>query len=112
MKVVVNRCYGGFSVSDAVMEQLHLPLDKDLAARRVDWNSLYNSDLGITSDDHYAFRSDPRLVAAVEALGSAAASGKLAKLEVVELPDDVAWTIEEYDGNEWVAEQHRTYLKW
>jgi hypothetical protein len=28
---------------------------------------------------------------------------------VVTIPDDVAWTIEEYDGNEWVAEVHRTW---
>jgi hypothetical protein len=27
----------------------------------------------------------------------------------VDIPDDVKWEIEEYDGNEWVAEVHRTW---
>lgn len=30
-------------------------------------------------------------------------------LKVVEIPDDVQWTIEEYDGVEWVAEVHRIW---
>ena len=30
-------------------------------------------------------------------------------LKVVEIPDDVEWEIEEYDGNEWVSEVHRCW---
>jgi len=48
------------------------------------------------------------LVAIVEALKERA-DGKYAKLKIVEIPDDVNWYIEEYDGNEWVAERHRTW---
>jgi hypothetical protein len=53
-------------------------------------------------------RDDSLLVATVEALGDAA-SGRHAKLKVVEIPDGVQWQIEEYDGNEHVAEVHRTW---
>jgi hypothetical protein len=53
-------------------------------------------------------RDDPALVAAVEELGDAV-SGEYAKLKVVEIPADVEWEIEEYDGLEWVAEKHRTW---
>ncbi len=53
-------------------------------------------------------RDDPDLVAIVEELGEKA-SGRFAKLAVVEIPDDVEWGIEEYDGVEWVAEDHRTW---
>jgi hypothetical protein len=53
-------------------------------------------------------RDDPHLVATVEQLG-AAASGRCASLRVVEIPADVAYVIEEYDGNEHVAEAHRTW---
>jgi hypothetical protein len=53
-------------------------------------------------------RDDPALVAAVEELGDAV-SGKYAKLRVVEIPADVKWKIDEYDGLEWVAEEHRTW---
>jgi hypothetical protein len=53
-------------------------------------------------------RNDPVLVQVVEELGDAA-SGKYSHLTVVEIPDDVKWEIEEYDGKEWVAEVHRTW---
>jgi hypothetical protein len=44
----------------------------------------------------------------VQELGEAA-NGQYAKLKVVTIPDDVEWTIEEYDGMEWIAEAHRTW---
>jgi hypothetical protein len=53
-------------------------------------------------------RTDPDLIAVVELLGKAA-NGKHAELSVVEIPDDVEWEIEEYDGNEHIAEVHRTW---
>lgn len=58
--------------------------------------------------DGYA-RTDPDLVAAVEELGSKAASGELAQLRVVEIPDDVAYEISDYDGIETVHESHATW---
>jgi hypothetical protein len=36
-------------------------------------------------------------------------NGDFAELKVVEIPDDVQWQIEEYDGKEWIAEKHRTW---
>jgi hypothetical protein len=53
-------------------------------------------------------RDDPDLVAVVEELGNQA-NGRHAELKVVDIPDDVNWCIEEYDGREWVAERHRTW---
>lgn len=32
-----------------------------------------------------------------------------AKLKVVEIPDDVDWEVEDYDGVEWIAEKHRVW---
>lgn len=37
------------------------------------------------------------------------ANGECASLFVVKIPCDVEYTIEEYDGKEWIAEQHRTW---
>jgi len=48
------------------------------------------------------------LIQTIETLGDDA-SGSLSSLKVVEIPDDVKWQIQEYDGIEWVAEQHRTW---
>jgi hypothetical protein len=54
-------------------------------------------------------RDDPYLVQVVEELGSERASGRHAKLKIVEIPAEVEWEISEYDGNEHVAEKHRTW---
>jgi hypothetical protein len=53
-------------------------------------------------------RDDVALVKVVEEMG-AAANSRYSDLKVVEIPDNVEWQIEEYDGNEWVAEKHRTW---
>ena len=53
-------------------------------------------------------RHDPALIQAVEELGSKA-NGSHAELSVVEIPDDINYIIEEYDGMEHIAEAHRTW---
>lgn len=53
-------------------------------------------------------RDDPYLVRAVFELGEKA-NGDYSKLKIVEVPEEVEWTIEEYDGLEWIAEKHRTW---
>ena len=53
-------------------------------------------------------RDDPMLVQVVEEMGNKS-FGQCAELKVVEIPDGVAWEIAEYDGNEHIAESHRTW---
>ncbi len=53
-------------------------------------------------------RDDSFLIQTVFELGDRA-SGDHAELKIVEIPEDVDWIIEEYDGKEWVAEKHRTW---
>jgi len=59
--------------------------------------------------DHDLLRDDPVLVRVVDELGGDAAGGAAADLKVVTIPADVSWTIQDYDGLEWVAERHRTW---
>lgn len=90
--VVINTCYGGFGLSDrAVREYCKLAglTETDFAHRDIP-------------------RDDPYLVKVVKELGQAA-NGSHANLKVVEIPGNVKWHIAEYDGNEWVAEDHRTW---
>jgi len=61
------------------------------------------------SDSFRDDRANKHLIEVIEELGSKAASGPFAKLKIVEVPDDVKWHIAEFDGWEWVAEDHR---KW
>jgi hypothetical protein len=92
MKVVINDCFGGFGLSDAALDE-------------------YKSRKGITDPDFYYYniaRDCPVLVAMVEEQGTAI-NGAFSDLKVVEIPDGVNWYIDEYDGNEHVAERHRTW---
>ena len=68
---------------------------------------------GIEDNEHHFDpndipRDDPHLVAVVAELGDGAA-GDHAKLKIVEIPDDVEWEVDEYDGMEHVQEKHRTW---
>lgn len=94
VKVVINVCFGGFSLSKEAYA--HLGLEWDGYGYKYD-------------DDEGDFRRyDPKLVKCVEELGDKA-SGAHAELKVVEIPDDVEWKIDEYDGNEEVHEVHRVW---
>ncbi len=62
-------------------------------------NKLYFSGRGIPRDD-------PDLIKVIKELGKEA-NGKHAELKVVKIPNKVEFTIEEYDGVEWIAEKHR-----
>jgi len=136
MKIVINRCYGGFGLSPKGEVELMKRKGKEIFFyendysggdwRRVDPEpcgpgvsmTTLLKDYGATFDGKYdsgdyvyvseVERNDPDLVAVVEQLGEDA-DGAHAELAVVDIPDDVNWVIDEYDGVEWVAEEHRTW---
>lgn len=58
--------------------------------------------------DYDFIRDDPDLVEIVEELGHRS-WGHDACLKVVEIPDSVNWKIVEYEGDEHIAEIHRTW---
>jgi hypothetical protein len=90
--VVYNRCYGGFSVSDAAMRRM-----VELGSARAAAGLVVVRDGGWPWSDWP--RHDPRLVRVVLELGDAA-SGDCANLGVYEVEDDEGYQIEEYDGKE------------
>jgi hypothetical protein len=117
MKVVINRCYGGFGLSDdAIMRYAELKginLVMEPSDSKIMGATFYVD--GIKDDAHYfsyydlsSDRSDPFLIQVVEEMGDKA-NGWAADLSIVDIPEEVEWTIEEYDGIEWVAEKHRTW---
>ncbi len=111
MKIVINKCYGGFSISKEA--GLYMASRGSAQAQSELYSSLgYNwFGYGYSTDKfpiQYS-RTDPLLVEAVEKLGSDKASGSSAKLKVVEIPDDVDWEIDEYDGMEKVIEVRREW---
>ena len=85
-KIVINHEFGGFTLTPKAKEWLG-----------------YNASEYI---DNKIARDDPKLIECIETLGSEAL---IDDYLIVEIPADVDWVIEEYDGLEWVAEKHRTW---
>jgi hypothetical protein len=138
MKVVINRCYGGFSLSYAAVmayaKRKGIKLYSYTSARGTDGHLnfekyvpydgksdaflVYYSTVGLDKKgglpdgSHFADRDikrdDPDLVAVVEKLGDKA-DGKCAKLAIVTIPDGVEWEVTEYDGMERVEKVHRSW---
>lgn len=93
MKLAINTCFGGFSLSEDAYNELGLPWDG--------FGFKYSHE-GIKT------RSDPKLIACIEKLGPKA-NGRVAELKIVEVPDDLILEITEDDGFETIEECHRSW---
>lgn len=94
MKIVINRCFGGFGISEAGMAKL------------IEWGL---PELDVRNIRYeFKYRNHPLLVKLVETYKNKSDT-KFSDLAIVEIPDSVNWTIEEYDGREHVSEVHQTW---
>ena len=138
MKIAVNKCFGGFGLSPKAIKMImkrkgmncypyiqtkYIFRDGYQEYTRVGIEALDDlfvsfskTDLGkttpsIPNEDYWSFykleRNDKDLVEVIEELGDEA-SGRLSKVVLVEVPDDVNWEIDDYDGIETVHEVHRS----
>lgn len=134
-EIVINICYGGFGLSNEGFElylkkkgiKFHKVPDKMFgkdnyhyySVPKEKYDKLYkkcksNGNYKELNDKKWFLyhgdvkRDDPALVEVVKELGEKA-NGDYSELKVVQIPDDIEWTIEEYDGTEWVSEQHETW---
>lgn len=136
MKVILNKCYGGFSVSHegymlyAKKNGLKIyaydrRLTNPCTYRRIKTCednfgiTYFLRDYGETVDEKNInwddmiylstdFREDNSLVEVVEELGEKA-SGKFGRLVVVEIPDGMDYVIDDYDGFETLHENVRVW---
>lgn len=130
MKIVINRCYGGFGLHHKAVKRLVMkgselvkkfPLkawEQDFRENPIDIgdgfkvSSTWHTGVIAKGDTVYCIdeteRSHPDLVSVVEEMGRDA-WGEHAELKVVEIPDGVDWEIEEYNGVERVVEKHRVW---
>ena len=126
-KIILNKCFGGFDVSEKAYKLYAKKKGLDLfkykytiGNRKVIYKYgneedlfavFFTKDFGdnveISDKDYEKYclslrnekREDETLIEVIEELGKEA-SGKFGKLEVVEIPDDAFYVIEEYDGVE------------
>lgn len=91
MKVVINVRYGGFTIFEEALSELGLTYDQYLEVR-----------------DKINFRSSETLIKFVEETNKSTVP-RFSELRVVEVPDGIPCHIEEYDGREWIAEDHQTW---
>lgn len=91
MKVVVNRTFGGFSIPEKLVEELG-------------WYCEFFKEADAS---YYDERTDPDLIEALERMTQNGEN--IWPLEIVEIPDDIVWYIEDYDGKESIHEKHRVW---
>lgn len=132
-KVVINKCFGGFGLSDMAYEKLNewgVPIRGYIQEPRNPKTGLYDIhnpnnegevifDSTLDEDKFIVFgrywdtwlsdnREHPLLIKVVEELGDKA-SGRFSELKIVEIPKDVSYEIDEYDGLETIHEIHRSW---
>lgn len=130
LKVVINQCYGGFGLSNEAVErciELGMKLTKyskknlkeayeDPAADFVESGRDHGGEKYYRVTDYddldkdKLFRCNPILIKVVEELGEKA-NGFCAELGIIEIPFDSVqgWRVSEYDGNEEIVEEHRSW---
>jgi hypothetical protein len=130
IKVVINRCYGGFDLSSVALKLLAASSCKHVkryTAKEyyggVNWQERLDKDKKekdglisvcivrnkiITQNHDDAERTCSDLIAVVEKLG-VKANSSFSSLKVIEIPAGVSYVIDEYDGIESIHEQHRTW---
>ena len=104
MKVVINTSVGLFAVSLVGIKR-YIELGGEVSADELDLARQrgYGFELG------NRYRAEERLIQMVEEFGERA-NGDVARLKIVEVPDDVEWeVVQDETGIEWVAEKHRTW---
>jgi hypothetical protein len=109
MKIIINKCYGGFGLSeDAVSMYLKRKGLQVYIKRHAKFN-VYYTHPDMRHEDCFSEygvrRDDPILISLIEEFGSASIGGRHTALEIVEIPDDVVhWSVHEAEGVEWIVE--------
>lgn len=101
--VVVNRCYGGYGLSEKAVEELRKRTKNESITS-------YSFDVCIRDEENGYCRHSPVLVEVVKELGTEA-DGKFSKLTIRYIEEKYKnhYTIEEYDGMEGICINYSQY---
>jgi len=137
-KIIINACFGGYGFSKAATKlyaekkgldiwvqpgrlrslnsDTYWLVPEDQWVNQDNWHSMSDEEKKISNKNYRERtldltqlpRTDETLIEVVTELGKEA-SDSYSNLIVIEIPDDVEWQVEEYDGYEHIAEKHRTW---
>jgi hypothetical protein len=135
MKIAINTCFGGFGLSKKAVKRMAELQGKEcyffyidrkdgkryynsLDKYQVDWfiafsipnPNDYNPDIlgQFILTDNPKDRTDSILIQVIEELKEEA-NGQHSDLKIVEIPDNVEWYIDDYDGIESIHEKHKSW---
>lgn len=135
MKIVINRCFGGFSLSPKAALECYKRGMTELARLAEEYynfekwgKSQYEKDLKqwqnsdktsgymivFSDDEKFVIKTRPKnrthpiLIQVVEEMGDEA-NGDCASLEIRNIPNDINYYIHDYDGMESINENHRSW---
>lgn len=135
MKVAINDCYGGFGLSTKAIKWLIAknsplirikPIEEYTGGKKNPFlpserpenvgdgftkgytSTLFKDGMAYIDDTYGEKRTHPDLIEVIETLGEES-WGEYAELKIVEIPDDIEWSIDEYDGVETIHEAHRSW---
>lgn len=115
MKVAINRCHGGFDISQAAYERLIT--HHQVPVKAIEESTGKETSLAILSGSTRGYwvawdpplRTDSRLVEVIEALGEVA-NGPNSELRLVDIPEGSEYEIDDFDGKEMVVVPRREYF--
>ena len=119
MKIAVNKCFGGFDLSEEAYKEL-MKLGVKVYKDWEQLKKLKDSELWIMEDNSYGMkryytnrtdrehRTNELLIKVIEELREKA-SGSLGNVKVIEIPDNIEWEWDEYDGIESIHETHQSW---
>ena len=118
MKILINKCYGGFGLSQKAIKWLIDNKGWKVKSENYDDDSIkitkYSKDNIKFFGGEYSIlsycldRTDKDVIECVETLGSDA-NGRFSDLKIIEIPDDIEYEIDEYDGIESISEKHMSW---
>lgn len=104
MKVLINDCYGGYGISTLALSMYGERLSSSLGSFVVE--DEYTPRLLLADGSRISCfdipRNNPVLIKIFEEIGSEDFSGMCADVKLVEVPDGFKYSIDEYDGLEYI----------
>lgn len=131
IEIAINKCHGGFSFSHEALQWLcdhgmkSIAVEpneyfggKDYTQQLENWRKdktpwfgpIFSSDekFVLTNPNDLEDRTNPILIKCIKTLKNKV-NTRVSEIKIVSIPAKTKWIIQQYDGSEWIAEEHQTW---